>query len=253
MSGGAIRGRRIIGLSIFSVVMVAVLVSLGVWQLQRRIEKHALIAMLNERLAAAPAPLPSAAEWPGLTPARDEFRRVTVTARFEDRPEAHVFTSGSAIRADVTSPGVWVFAPARVEGEGIVVVNRGFVPEGQAGSKAPAEPVMLTGYLRFPETAGMWTPAEDRAKRLWFLRDPSSMAAALGWGSVAPFYIDLEVPAPASGLPKPGALEVHLRDNHMQYAITWFGLAAAVGITYLVWLIRARSDRRLPADKTTPG
>jgi cytochrome oxidase assembly protein ShyY1 len=76
------------------------------------------------------------------------------------------------------------------------------------------------------------------------------MARALGWGEVgkqvAPFYIDLEEPVPASDVPKPGPLEVHLKDDHMQYAITWFGLAIAVVIAFGVWLWgqrRAASSR----------
>ncbi|MCO5131778.1 MAG: SURF1 family protein [Xanthobacteraceae bacterium] len=242
------RLRRIAGLSVFSAAMVAVLIGLGVWQLQRRVEKHALIALLDARLAAAPVPLPAPADWPGLTPGRDEFRRVKFSATFEARPEAHVFSSGSAVRADITSPGVWVFAPARVEGSGIVAVNRGFAPEGQFDRIAPAPSgeVVLTGYLRFPETPHLWTPQADRAKRLWFLRDPRAMAQTLGWGAVAPFYVDLEAPAPATGVPKPGPLEVHLKDDHMQYAITWFGLAAAVGIAFAVWLAHALAEARTP-------
>jgi cytochrome oxidase assembly protein ShyY1 len=106
---------------------------------------------------------------------------------------------------------------------------------------------MLTGYLRFPEQATFLTPREETAKRLWFLRDQRAMADVLGWGKVAPFYIDLETPAPANGVPKPGPLEVHLRDAHMQYAITWFGLAAAVAIAFAVWLARALSGDAVPS------
>lgn len=253
MSTLSVRLRRVAGLSLFSLIIVSLLISLGVWQLQRRVEKHALIAMLDERLAIAPVPLPDAAQWPKLTRAHDEFRRVTFTAQFEKRPDARVFSSGSAIRSDVTTPGVWVFEPARLATTGIVVINRGFVPEGNFDRITPAEsgPVTLTGYLRFPEVAGTWTPNEDRAKRTWYLRDQHSMAEVLGWGEVAPFYIDLETPVPANGLPKPGPLEVHLRDNHMQYAITWFGLAAAVGIAFAVWLARALAEgvAPVPSDK----
>ncbi len=103
------------------------------------------------------------------------------------------------------------------------------------------QPVMLTGYIRFPEQAGLLTPAENPAKRLWFTRDHLAMARALGWGEVAPFYIDLELPTPPSGVPKPGPLAVHLKDDHMQYAITWFALAGAVVIAFGVWL---RGQRR---------
>ncbi len=240
--------RRIFGLGAFSVAMVGLLLSLGFWQLQRRTEKHTLIAALDERLATAPVPLPEPAQWSALTAARDEFRRVRFSAHFDSHPDARVFSSGSAIRADIATPGVWVFAPAQ-PGPGLtVVVNRGFVPDGQQDriSPAPSGVVTLTGYIRFPEAEGTFTPHEDRGKRLWFLRDQRSMAKVLGWGNVAPFYIDLETPAPANGLPKPGPLEVRLKDDHMQYAITWFGLAAAVGIGFAVWLARMLSGSRPP-------
>ena len=113
------------------------------------------------------------------------------------------------------------------------------------------EPAKLTGYLRFPEAAGMLTPAQNKAKRLWFTRDHLAMAHALGWrGKVAPFYIDLESPVPANGIPKPGPLEVHLKDDHMQYAITWFGLAGAVVIAFAVWLRAQRRVGAAPVDPT---
>jgi len=107
------------------------------------------------------------------------------------------------------------------------------------------ESVTMTGYIRFPETAGVLTPSENPAKRLWFARDHLAMAKSLGWGEVAPFYIDLEQPLPPSGIPKPGPLEVHLKDDHLQYAITWFALAGAVVIAFLVWWRgrRRHSDR----------
>ncbi|MDB5574118.1 MAG: Surfeit locus 1, partial [Tardiphaga sp.] len=60
------------------------------------------------------------------------------------------------------------------------------------------------------------------------------------WGAIAPFYIDLESPVPASGTPKPGPLDVHLKDNHLQYAITWFGLAAMVLAAFAVWVVQDR-------------
>jgi cytochrome oxidase assembly protein ShyY1 len=106
-------------------------------------------------------------------------------------------------------------------------------------------PLSMTGYLRFPETAGMLTPHDDVAKRLWFTRDHKAMAQALDWSqdgrTIAPFYIDLETPVPASGIPKPGPLDVQLKDDHMQYAVTWFSLAAAVLIAFGVWV---RGQRR---------
>jgi cytochrome oxidase assembly protein ShyY1 len=96
-------GRRL-GFGLFTLLMVALFVGLGVWQLQRRVAKHALIAALTERLAAAAAPLPSLSQWRALTPANDEFRRVTFTATYQRAPDAMVYSSGSAVREDVAGP-----------------------------------------------------------------------------------------------------------------------------------------------------
>ena len=255
MSG---RRRGIAGFAIFTLVMVALFVGLGVWQLQRRVEKHALIAALTERLAGIPGPLPSPAQWSALTPAGDEFRRVSFAATYEPRPDAMVYSSGSAVRDDISGPGTWTFVPARVASGESVVINTGFV-QNTMQDRAQQDravtrlitnsPVMLTGYIRFPESAGSLTPPENLAKRLWFTRDHLAMARALGWGEggrqVAPFYVDLEQPMPPSGIPKPGPLEVHLKDDHLQYAITWFGLAGAVVIAFGIWL---RAQRRASAS-----
>jgi cytochrome oxidase assembly protein ShyY1 len=239
------RRRGIAGLAVFSLLMVALLSGLGVWQLQRRVEKHALIAALTERLAAAPRALPASAGWNTLTPARDEFRRVSFSATFEKLPDAMVYSSGSAVRTDISGPGTWAFLPSRLSDARTVVINTGFVQntmqdraqqDRAVARLVSGQPQTFTGYLRFPESAGSLTPREDTAKRLWFTRDHRAMAQALGWGDVAPFYIDLEAPVPESGVPKPGPLEVHLKDDHLQYAITWFGLAGAVLIAFGVWL-----------------
>jgi cytochrome oxidase assembly protein ShyY1 len=239
---GARRG--VAGFAIFTLGMLALFIGLGVWQLQRRTEKHALIAALTERLAAAPAALPPPSQWGGLTPASDEFRRVRFTAAYEHAPDAMVYSSGSAIREDLSGPGTWAFLPARLPDGETVVIDTGFVPntmqeralqDRAVSGLVAGEPVTLTGYLRFPEKAGLLTPAESPTKRLWFTRDHLAMARILGWGEVAPFYIDLETPVPAGGVPKPGPLDVHLKDDHLQYAITWFGLAGAMVIAFTIW------------------
>jgi cytochrome oxidase assembly protein ShyY1 len=242
--------KRSLGFGLFTLAMVALSVGLGLWQLQRRVEKHALISALTERLAVAPEPLPPTSQWHALNPAYDEFRRVTFTAAYARLPDAMVYSSGSAVRADVSGPGTWAFLPARLASGETVVINAGFVEntmqdravEDRAVERlTPNQPVTLTGYLRFPEGAGMLTPAANPAKRLWFTRDVGAMAEGLSWGQVAPFYIDLESPVPPSGIPKPGPLQVHLKDDHMQYAVTWFTLALALVIAFGVWL-RRRAD-----------
>lgn len=245
----AAHGRGIFGLAVIALIMVSVLVSLGVWQLRRKDEKHALISALTERLGATPVALPVVTQWPALTPARDEFRRVKFTATFESKPDAMVYSSGSAVRDDVTGPGTWAFLPARLADGRSVVINAGFVQntmQDRAQQDRAVRPLMtgapveLTGYLRFPEAAGTLTPHEDSSKRLWFTRDVPSMVRVLGWSETAPFYVDLESPAPASGTPKPGPLHVRLKDDHLQYAITWFGLALVVAGAFVAWVIQRR-------------
>ena len=257
------RRRGAAGFGVFTLAMVALCVGLGVWQLQRRAVKHALIAALTERAAAPPAALPLASQWSALDPDRDEFRRVSFAATYRSSPDAMVYSSGSAVRDDISGPGTWAFVPAALPGGETVVINAGFVQntmQDRAQQDRAVTPLVtgvpatLTGYIRFPESAGTLTASENIAKRLWFTRDHLAMARTLGWGEggkrVAPFYIDLETPAPASGVPKPGPLTVHLKDNHLQYAITWFGLAAVVAIAFGVWLFGQRVARAKPLPET---
>jgi cytochrome oxidase assembly protein ShyY1 len=244
--------RSAAGLGIFTLLMLCVFLGLGFWQLQRRTEKHALIAALTQRLAGDPTTLPQVSEWPNLVPARDEFRRVTFAASYLNRPDAMVYSSGSAIRDDIAGPGTWAFLPARLPGGQNIVVNTGFVQNTMQDRAVEDRAVAglvtglsenLTGYVRFPESAGMLTPSENLAKRLWFVRDHRDMAEKLGWGAVAPIFVDLEQPVPANGIPKPAPLGVHLKDDHLQYAITWFGLAGVVVVAFAVWLFGQRRGR----------
>jgi len=244
MSDTAARRPSAAGFGVFTLILVVAFIGLGVWQLQRRVDKHALIALLDTRLAAAPEPLAPPSAWPIVTSAKDEFRSVTFTATYARQPDAMVYSSGSAVRADVSGPGTWAFLPAKLASGETIVVNTGFVQNTMqdrafedrvAGGLVTGLPVTLTGYIRFPEPPGRLTPKADLPKRLWFSRDHRAMAQALGWGEVAPFYIDLAAPAPDSGTPKPGPLQVRLKDDHMQYAVTWFTLAAAVLIAFGLW------------------
>ena len=175
MTGRLPRRPAVAGFAIFTLLMVVAFTGLGIWQLQRRIEKHALIALLNERLAAAPEALPARAQWNALTPATDEFRRVHFTASYAPLPDAMVYSAGSAVRDDVSGPGTWAFLPAQLPDGNTVVVNTGFVQntmqdrnqqDRAVGRLLTGDPVDLSGYIRFPESAGKLTPAESLAKRL---------------------------------------------------------------------------------------
>jgi cytochrome oxidase assembly protein ShyY1 len=237
--------------------IVVLFAGLGIWQLQRRIEEHALLAALGERVRAAPVALPDPSQWHALAAETDQLRRVGFTATYESRLDAMVYSSASAERADIAGRGTWAFLPARLSTGQIVAINAGFVPNAMQDrdqqdrdqqDRAVAQlvtnkPIMMTGYIRFPEPVGAFTPDVERDTRLWFSRDHLAMAQALGWGEIAPFYIDLEAPVPASGVPKPGPLQVHLVDHHLRYAITWISLAALALLAFAVSL-RGRRQRR---------
>ena len=239
----------------------AVLIVLGTWQVERKAWKEALIASLIERLASPPQTLPRAKDWAKLDRAGDEYRRVKFTASFDNAREALVFAAASAFRPDVTSPGYWVFTPARLADGSIVVVNRGFVPDVRRDPKSRpqgriAEAIEITGALRWPDERHWFTPADDVSRNLWFTRDPAAIAAAKGLdkgldpgaGAVAPFYVEQEAPTPPGGLPQPGKLVVALPDNHLQYALTWYGLAAVLAAVFGFWA--ASSGRHsAPADR----
>jgi surfeit locus 1 family protein len=227
-------------------LVFVVLIGLGTWQVQRKAWKEALIAALTERTNAPPIALPAAKDWPSLDPARDEYSHVKFTAQFDNAAEALVFGSASAFRPDVGGAGYWVFTPARLADGSTVIVNRGFVPESKKDPALRAAgqiagPVDVVGALRWPDTRHWFTPTDDAAHNLFFLRDPAAIAAAKNLGAVAPFFVEQESPAPPDGLPQPGKLVVTLPDNHLQYAITWYGLAVALVGVFVVW---ARSSRR---------
>jgi len=230
--------------SLFALAALVTFIGLGTWQVERKAWKEALIDALERRLSAAPTALPPPEQWSKLEPAADEFRRVKFSATFVPGQEALVYASGSALRSDVSGPGYWVFAPAHTSSGTIAMVNRGFVPEGRQDpatrtSGETSGPIEMVGALRWPEPRGFFAPADEPGRNLWFVRDHVAIAAAKGWGEVAPFFIELESPGPRGGLPHPGALRVNLRNEHLQYAITWYGLAAVVVVMFALWL-RAR-------------
>ena len=235
------RRRGLFEPTVFAVVGITFLIGLGLWQLDRKVWKENLIATVTARTSLAPEDLPPRASWPRLVQEGNEYRRVVFPAEFLEGQEALVYTSGSPFRPDVKGPGYWVFAPAQLAGGSIVLVNRGFVPADRKDPATRADTktsgiVDIVGVMRWPESRGLFTPADDPKTNVWYLRDPKAMATEKKWATAAPFYIDQEAPVPPGGLPLPGKLSVALTDNHLQYAITWFGLALALAGVYVVWL-----------------
>lgn len=250
MTERASGGRSWRGLLVPALLLFAVLIALGTWQLERKAWKEGLIETLTARLTAPPQPLPPASAWAALDQADAEYRRVTFRATFDGREQALVYATPSAFRPDVSGVGYWLFAPARLAGGGVVVVNRGFVPKdfaAKADAAGAAPAVEIVGVVRWPETTHWYTPKNDPAHNLWFVRDPAAIAAAKGWtgsGPVAPFYIEQESPAPEGGFPQPGKLVVRLPDNHLQYAVTWFGLALVLVAMFAAWAFKSGREAR---------
>jgi surfeit locus 1 family protein len=239
--------RSLVVPALFTLIGVALLIGLGVWQLERKAWKEGLIDAIARRMHEAPVPLPG--RWVGFDAAHDEFTKVTFQATFENEREALVFAGASAFRPDVSGTGYWVFTPARLSDDARVVVNRGFVPEANKDPATRAAglvtaPVDIVGVLRWPEQAGLFTPAGDLSRNLWFARDQLVIAAAKGWGNVGPFYVEQEAPVPPGGLPQPGKLTVTLPNNHLQYAITWFGLAIVLVAVFVAYTRARRREER---------
>jgi surfeit locus 1 family protein len=244
-------GRRLIVPGLVAAVGIVILIGLGVWQLERKAWKEGLIATLSERLAAAPSDLPNPLVWAVMQADRNEFRRVRFSAEFLHEQEALVYTVGSALRGDVSGPGHWVFTPARLPGGSVVMVNRGFVPEGRQDLRTRAEGqisgvVDIVGAMRWPESRGWFAPKDDPQRNVWFARDHRAIAEWKNFRDVAPFYLEQETPVPPGGFPKPGPLTVKLRNDHLQYALTWFGLAAVLLVVFVVW---ARSVSARKTDR----
>jgi surfeit locus 1 family protein len=220
-----------------------ILIALGVWQLQRLEWKEALIARVSERVDAAPVAAPGPDEWAGLDIVGLEYVPVTVAGRFLHRDEAHVFTVLSEPRGRYGGMGYLVMTPLETADGSIVYVNRGFVPDGSkdpatrvAGQIAGA--VAVTGLLRAPRGRTWFSAEDDRAGNVWFSRDPALFAAWSGLpvARVAPYTIDMRFdPALPGGLPQGGETFLQFRNNHLGYALTWFGLAGGLAAVFLLF------------------
>jgi len=232
---------------VMTLAALAVFISLGTWQIERKAWKEGLIDTLTRRLESQPLELPSASDWARLDAGNAEFRRVRLNVQFPKATDALVYTSGSQIRDDVKGQGFFVFSPAKLASGATIVINRGFTPDK---NYPPAEGAQeIVGVLRWPEPPSWFTPGRDSAGT-WYARDHLAMAQAQGWGPVAPFYIEMEDPVPPGGVPHPSVLKVLLRNEHLQYAITWFGLAAVTVIMFAIWV---RRRRETSADASPPS
>ncbi len=211
-------------LLVFLLTAAAGFVALGIWQIERLGWKRDLIARVDARVHAAPAPVPAAADWPRIGGADDEYRRVRVRGRLLHEQEVPVYASTER------GPGYWIMTPM-VTADGTVWINRGYVDNAHRGRETRArlsdrDEVTVTGLLRVPERARVFlrdnVPGEER----WYLRIPAEMSAARDVPApVAPFFVDAQDRLDTGNWPVPGLTVVQFRDHHLGYALTWFGMA----------------------------
>ena len=222
--------RPLLAPGLATLVGMTILISLGVWQLERRAWKNDLIQKIEARAYGAPGAIPPEAEWPAWSREAEEYRRVRVAGRFLYEGEVAVHGLMSGRERGQPLQGYYLLTPLRLRDGGIVVVNRGFVPGelrdlGRRPGSDPEGEVAFTGLVRAPETPAPFVPKNDPARNEWFVRSPDEIAKAKGLARVAPFLIDADpMPSPA-GWPKGGQTRLSMPNDHLQYALTWFGLA----------------------------
>lgn len=243
----AIRGLMLPG--VLSLAALVVLISLGTWQMQRLTWKENLIATVSERTKEIPQLLPAQAESQSLDPAKEEYRPYVATGRFLHENEVQVYTALSDAKGSFSGAGYWVLTPLQRADGSIVVVNRGFVPLDKKDPAARADgqiegEVRVTGLFRAPEQANYFTPVNDPAKNAWYRRDPSDIARAFGLKNVLPFMLDATGGYRAGQLPQPNETKITFTNNHLGYALTWYGLACT-----LVGVFGAFAWQRMHAAK----
>jgi surfeit locus 1 family protein len=213
---------RLIAPLVLGLAGVAVLVALGAWQVRRLEWKSAILDEIEARLAAEPVPVPAAPD-----PAADRYRRVR--AEGELLPgEIHVYTSLPPFGV-----GYRVIASMALADGRRILLDRGFVPIAAKGAARSPGPVTVTGTLVWPEE-GAARP--DRERNVWIARDVPLMAETLGAEPV--LIVVAESDGPAGPMPVP--VTPNVPNDHLEYAITWFGLAAVWAVMTVLWLWRIK-------------
>ncbi|MDX8347294.1 SURF1 family protein [Cognatiyoonia sp. IB215446] len=215
--------RKILFPLILGVAGCGVLISLGLWQVERLAWKEGILADINSRLAAAPAPLSL-----DVTEAEHEYSRVTLTG-IPTGDELHVLVSG-------TAAGTGYRVISKVETAfGPILVDQGLLPLEAKDAPPLVAPMQMTGTLLWPDDQNSSTPDPDLAENIWFARNTAAMATHLG---TEPLMVVTTATQPSD--PRLTALPVEtadIRNDHFEYAATWFLLAIVWGIMTL-FLIR---------------
>ena len=223
----SLKRARLIWPTALTIAGLAVLIGLGTWQLQRKQWKDQLIAKIAARVVASPVPL-SQAQQISLTGGDIEYLRVTARGRLHESKERYLYAPAKS------GPGWHVYAPLEWAPSRVVWVNRGFVPDARKDPASrpqgqPAGEIEMTGLVRVPHPAGLFAPANDVARNLWYWPDVAAMQASAFAGTevhALAFWLDADArPEPPGGLPRGGVTRLDLPNRHLEYALTWYGLA----------------------------
>jgi surfeit locus 1 family protein len=232
-------------------VVFLILLGLGTWQVQRLHWKEGMIRTIDERMHSATLPLADVEARYAATGDVD-YVPVTVSGTFVHAGERHFFSTWEG------NSGFDIFTPLRLEDGRFLLVDRGFVPyDAKDAARRPqgqvAGTVTITGLARNPllQKPSSLLPDNDPAGNIFYWKDRDAMAASAGLPAgfaLVPFLVDADDTPNAGGLPVGGVTIVDLPNNHLQYAVTWYGLAAALAGVLLVWLWRptGRKPRSRP-------
>jgi surfeit locus 1 family protein len=220
--------KRIIFFVVFGLGGAAILISLGVWQMQRLAWKQTILTQIENRITQTPVAIPAIPD-----PVADKY--LSVTAEGFMKPDAlRVLVSQKTVGA-----GYRLISPFMIEGR-TVLLDRGFI---SVNDPLP-EPSLLqvqtvvTGNLHWPQETDGYTPAPDRAKNIWFARDVDFMAKAL---ETDPILIVMRDSSAANDGVTPLPVDTRrIPNDHLQYAITWFLLAAIWAAMTTHFLMRSR-------------
>ncbi len=248
------RWRSLVVPALFAALALGMLFSLGAWQLSRLAWKQGLIAQVDERARAPAIPLAGRDAWGRMSPERDDYRRVTVTGRFRHEAEAYLYhVAGDSRQADRDRPrgqGYFVMTPLVMANGDTIIVNRGFVPTERRDPATRPEgqlqgEVSVTGLVRYPEPRGAFSAVDDPARRLFYTRDLVAIARAMGLNTrtTAPFSIDADDTPLPGGLPRGGETRLSFSNRHLEYALTWFGLALTLVGVFAAFAIQRLRGR----------
>ena len=236
--------------------VLAFLVSLGNWQMERLTWKKNLIEVIEARLAAPAQIVPPPVEWDKLSSDDYMYQPVFIEGVFDHRVEQFWF-----VHHEKFGPGYQVITPFVIGEERIVMVNRGYIPASQQASATRQDgqisgKVRLEGLMVWPSERNVFEPPDEPDNNLWFVKDVNAMAENDGYEKnswpIAPFFIDsLEKPENVFPVQAPigGQTRVNLPNRHLEYVVTWYGLALALVIVYVQWLIK-QTNRAKPENET---